>query len=306
MFNRVTMHSTSNLMNFYITRNFDRLGDLYEVVSTNKRINRPSDDPAGAGKVIDYRQYISRAEQFMRNIENGRVRLSTAETAIGQASEILVQAKGTALEMASGTITADDREIAATEVEGMIELLLGLANTRHNGAHLFSGQALDTPPFELDDTGEPWTVTYTGDNEATEIQINEAVNQRINIDGEEVFLGSVGGAASGVDVFQTLIGLREALLADDIDGVQAQIDNLDAVHQQLVQARADAGLRISNLETHNDSLDFYIMNLTAELSTVEDADSIKAINDLTLAEATLQATLQAATMIQNVTILKYL
>ena len=48
------------------------------------------------------------------------------------------------------------------------------------------------------------------------------------------------------------------------------------------------------------------MNLTAELSTVEDADSIKAINDLTLAEATLQATLQAATMIQNVTILKYL
>jgi len=218
----------------------------------------------------------------------------------------MVQAKETALEMASGTMTDTERETAATEVETLIHQLLGLANSQHLDNFLFSGTEVTTAPFDLDDTGPVWTVTFMGDNEAIEIQINDALTQRINIDGEEVFMGSVGGAPTGTDLFGTLINLRDALLADDIEAVQDEIDNLDAGHNQLLNARADVGLRINNLDQNGDRLDIYILNLTEQLSFVEDADSIKAIEELTLAEVTMQATLQTATMISQISILNYL
>ena len=303
---RVTMHTTANLVNFYINRNYKKLEDIYEVVASNKRINRPSDDPTGAGKVLDYREYIARADQFLRNTQNGLSPLSTVESTLSQSSDILVQAKETALEMSSGTMTEDERETAATEIETLIHQLLGLANSQHLDNYLFSGTEVTTAPFELDDTGPVWTVTFMGDNEAIDIQINDALTQTINIDGEEVFMGSVGGATTGTDLFETLINLRDALLADDIEAVQAEIDNLDAGHNQLLNARADVGLRINNLNKNGDRLELYIINLTEQLSFVEDADSIKAIEDLTLAEVTMQATLQTATLISQITILNYL
>ena len=66
------------------------------------------------------------------------------------------------------------------------------------------------------------------------------------------------------------------------------------------------GLRINNLNQNSDRLDLYIINLTEQLSFVEDADSIKAIEELTLAEVTMQATLATSTMISKITILNYL
>ena len=45
-------------------RNLEKLLDLQESASSGKRINKPSDDPIGAIKVINYNTAISKAEQY--------------------------------------------------------------------------------------------------------------------------------------------------------------------------------------------------------------------------------------------------
>jgi flagellar hook-associated protein 3 FlgL len=124
-------------------------------LSSGKNVLRPSDAPEEAVSIQRLKSVIARQESFEQAIQTTENRLRTEETALDGVSNILTRLKELAIQASNDTYGPKDREIIAIEMQGLQEDLLSFANTRDaNGAYLFSGSRVFTPPFERQPDGE--------------------------------------------------------------------------------------------------------------------------------------------------------
>lgn len=116
--------------------------------SSQKRINRPSDDPVGMTRVLAYRASLSRTEQYLDNSKDASAQLASTDSALLQASTILATMLEKANQIATETVTTENRLQAASELRQLFGQLLNLANTNFNGSHLFAGHKTDQPAYQ--------------------------------------------------------------------------------------------------------------------------------------------------------------
>ncbi len=125
-----------------------RLMDLNMQASSQKRINKPSDDPVGTARVLNYRTSLSSIDQYRENIDTAKGWLGLADESMIQVSTLLTKLKGLAEQGATGTMTASDREATSYEVRQIFSQLVNLANTRYEGNSIFGGQKFEQSAFE--------------------------------------------------------------------------------------------------------------------------------------------------------------
>src|SRR5512139_2239936 len=106
-------NSTTN--NIYLSQS--KYAELMEQISTQKRINKPSDDPVGARAVLDYRKTQAAVEQYRRNVDSSKGWLNMTETKLANIRDLLVQMRETAITQATATATAETRATAAETVD---------------------------------------------------------------------------------------------------------------------------------------------------------------------------------------------
>lgn len=119
-----------------------------EQMSTGKRVNKASDDPIAAAQAVVLSQAQAENSQYTmaRTFATQKVSLETSvlsqvTTAIQTAQEKIVQA-------GNGTLSDDDRASLATDLQGIRDQVLNLANsTDGNGRFIFAGFKTDTAPF---------------------------------------------------------------------------------------------------------------------------------------------------------------
>ena len=80
---RVTQQGMSNRAVSNMQRTLQKLQELQSQVSSNKRIQRPSDDPVGTISALRLRNDIDRSDQISRNITDAQGWLGTADDALG-------------------------------------------------------------------------------------------------------------------------------------------------------------------------------------------------------------------------------
>lgn len=117
--------------------------------STQKRINRPSDDPAGTFRVLTARNEIQNTDQYKTNVETAKGWLQLADNVVAtQTNNILTQLKELAEQASTDTYTADQRKIMADEARSLFGSLLNLSNTEFDGKSIFAGHRYDSNAFE--------------------------------------------------------------------------------------------------------------------------------------------------------------
>lgn len=121
--------------------------DKFEQGSSMKRVNRPSDDPAAAERINQFRNVLRTTERRLATVNEGVGRLNLSESVLGQAGNSIQKAKELAIRMRNGTSTVVERNNAAQEVQQLIEGLAGIANTESNGRFLFAGSQTQTAPY---------------------------------------------------------------------------------------------------------------------------------------------------------------
>ena len=168
---RVTNKLMANTVAGNLFKNIEQLLKTQNVLSSGKRINKPSDDPIGIGKVLDYRKTICAIDQYDRNIAHGESWLSTTDSTLDAVGDLLIRAKELALSQANATANADTMKFVAEEVKSIYDHLLQLANTKLGNSYIFAGHETDTAPFSRDDD---YVTSYNGDAEITDITCKEA------------------------------------------------------------------------------------------------------------------------------------
>lgn len=314
MVNRVTtlMLQRSMLLDVDATRL--RLARVQEQAATGLRINRPSDDPVGAGEAAALRSRLEATAQLDRNLGQAEVRLRSVETALFRTTNVLVRARELAIQGANDTLDAAGRAQIATEIEGLHAELVAAGNTTTAGARVFSGHASDTAPFVPSGPfvgGSPSpTVAFAGDASEVEVQIGGGARLAATLDGRRVFLGDADGNGTPdpgrEDLFDVLADLRDALLADDRDAIAAVTDRLDAGQGQLNEELARVGSRSARVDSERENLARREESLAVRLSEVQDADTIRVLSDLVREETALQAALQVTARVVQPSLLDFL
>ncbi len=301
------MRVTNKQMTDFIINNLSKQNEALQrlqiIVSSGKRINKPSDDPIGMAKVLDYRKTISSVDQYRRNIVQGKTWLNVTETALGEIQALLNQAKNIAVDQSSGEL--DTRSEAAEEVKHIYDQVLQLANTKSGNSYLFAGHDTQTAPFSRDSS---YNATYSGDSGDIQIIVGENVKVTINADGNESFTGS--GLTNGVSIFDTLRDLIIGLENSDTQAGTTQISNQIASLQdgadQIQNARAGRAAAFTRLDTTDNQLAKFKLNVENMLSGTEGADIEKAIVELNAQQTAYQTSLATAARILQPSLIQFL
>ena len=144
---RVTENMRFNTTVNNLFKSQSQYNDITEKLASQKSVNRASDDPIAAKKIIGIRQGQAANEQYGKNMDSCDSWLSATESSLSGAYDLLVNAQEIAIGQATGTATETTRKIAAQNVESLIGEMASLANAKLGDRYLFSGSRNDIQPF---------------------------------------------------------------------------------------------------------------------------------------------------------------
>lgn len=137
------------------------LSEAQDRLSSGKRVLRASDDPAAAARAERALATELRSSTSQRSAEASRVLVSQTESALGDAYELLQQAREAVVGAGNASYTDAERAIQADKIKGLRDALLAVANRSDgSGSYLFGGQGSNQPPFV--DSPAPAGVQFSG------------------------------------------------------------------------------------------------------------------------------------------------
>ena len=166
------------------------VNDRQQQIASGKRINKPSDDPSQAARLLGMEQATARLEQFDRNASAAESRLGLEETSLTGVIDTLARVRELTLQANNTVLDEDSLGAIRTEITQHLDALYAFANARDgNGAYLFSGTNTDTRPF----SPESPEVIYSGSDEVAKLPVGSGRSIDTTHSGAEVFLRIRGG-----------------------------------------------------------------------------------------------------------------
>jgi flagellar hook-associated protein 3 len=179
---------------------------LQEQTTTGSRINRLSDDPSGAYRVVTLSSQGNSLENYINNLADMIDTLGLSSTAIQDIESALTDTKVRLTQVIGGIYHQETRERVAAGINDILEQVVSLANTRNMGQYLFGGNNTTTAPYLVERTnGEITAVTYQGDSENRQVEVAPGIKSSAfsvgsdifgsNDRSDPVFLGDTGAKA---------------------------------------------------------------------------------------------------------------
>ncbi|MEW6749564.1 MAG: flagellar hook-associated protein FlgL [Candidatus Latescibacterota bacterium] len=359
---RVTSQMAVGTLVGNLGRSYERIVRFQGELSSGRRLNTLSDDPAAVERSLALRSELRNIEQFQKNIDDGVGWLGLSEATLNELEGLFVEVRGLAVQGATSTYNAAQRSAIADQVDQYLEHVLSLTEARYRGRYIFSGTRTGTVPYvaERDANGNILGVSASGDlGGAVEREIADRVTMQVNVPGPDVFASprevviSLGTLAEGLEAqdaerlrqlfgddgrmtlveldevlappaanppmgdglrqvlvqvrdqyaardtnpFAALIELRDALRANDAEGVRGTLSKLAVVRERISAVRGLVGARANRMETTRNVLDRVSVEMTSILSDDEDVDLAATIVSLQQEQDVFQAALASGTSV---------
>jgi flagellar hook-associated protein 3 FlgL len=251
-----------------------------EKASSQKQIERPSDNPGGYVQAANIKEDVAQKDGIARNAALASRMLSVTESVLGQIQESVQRAHDLAIS-ASGTAASEQTRVnLLAEAKTLVESTIRTLNTRFAGRTLMGGYKTQTPAFN--EAGD-----YIGGGEEFRIEIGKGLIVPVNIAAESVIKGK--GVKDGVDIPAVLNRLVSGLSANDSNIVQGTLDELMRAGEQLNVGRSQIGARMSEIERVTNAHETDKLESLAIVANIEEADAFKAFSDLTRDQTVLKA-----------------
>jgi len=287
---RVTNSMMTATVKRHLFRQAEQLANKQETMASGKRINRPSDDPLGYGKVLDYRKTLTSLGQYDRNIQNAKNRTEFIETTLEGVEELMVDAKNWAVNQSASA--SMDREAAITSVQNIREQMLQMSNSKMGNVFVFAGFQTLTPPFASDGT-------YNGDNGYYSVMTADNMEMRVEADGSRIFQGAE-------DVFDALDQLIIGLQTDDVALIHSQIDRFEQSQEQVQMVRAESGAKYQQLQLVEQQTAKLKLTFEEMMDSTEKAIIEETVIDFNNQELAYELALNAAAKIIQPTLMDFL
>jgi len=284
--------------------------DVQTAIASGQRYQRADEDPLSVALAQRFSEDTSRLDQNIKNIQEAQAFGRVTESAVGNVVEVMQRALEIAVSGGNGAKSSSDRANLAAEVDQLLRGVLDQGSTAWHGRYIFSGTETTTPSFAavVNGSGQITGVTYNGNAGILSTEYTPQETISYNLLGSNESGGSLGifrDTGAGIDVFQTLITLRDNLLAapTSMSGTLAKISD-DIQH--LTGAQAKLGGMQNRLSfsalLHEDQK----LALTETTSQLIDTDIAAAVTELAALRVSYEAALNVGARINEVSLLTYL
>ncbi|WP_422121911.1 flagellar hook-associated protein FlgL [Planococcus sp. X10-3] len=254
-----------------------RFQKAYNEALTGKQLTKPSDDPHGASKAMELKSALATNEQYERNTGEAKLWLDETDHTVNEMVNVMQRVRELAVKGNNETLTAEDRGAVASEVEELTQQLRQFADSKVNGADLF------TKP-DADGNSTAKTMTVAG---GLNIKVNATEEDLLGPDSE-------------------LITTLETLSAGLRNGEAMDLDTIDEGVDRLLTISAEVGARTNRVESAENRMFDNTLQLKTMLSSLTDVDMAEAITKLKSEESVYQASLSASAKIIQPSLMDFL
>ncbi|XWX60215.1 flagellar hook-associated protein FlgL [Desulfitobacterium sp. AusDCA] len=292
------MRVTNNMMSQGLLRNLEgaqvRLSDLQDQLSSGQRISKPSDDPVGIENVMRLTSTLASVGQWKNNASEALSIMKTTDSSLSNLNSMLQRIRELTVQTANDSNSTDERLAAAQEVDQLTSQIEILGNTQVGDKYIFGGTQTNTPPI----SGGTWV----GNTQDITFQVGNNLTIPVTVSGDKLF------GTSAPDLLGTLKALSNDLKDSTKTGadINSHLDDLDANINNVLAIQADLGARTNRMTTISDQLDTMTLNLTANLSTIQDTDMAKTIVDFNSQQNVYKAALSVGAQIIQTSLVDFM
>jgi flagellar hook-associated protein 3 FlgL len=271
------------------------LSTLNQQISSGVLISKPSVNPAVFVQAQTFQDQSDQLQIYQTNIGTTTTTLNSSVSALQNVGNLLSTAQQQASLAVNGSTDPAAYPAIADEVNGLIQQLMTLVNAQSNGQYSFGGTKTSQPPFVVTSTnaaGDPEVVTYQGSTTAAQAIVGQGQTVNTFYAGDQVF------QQPGADVFQALIGLRDALTNPNLTPLQvsqaatAQMAEIQQAQTTVQNTVGQQSSSLQALQAMGNQFSTLQLNDKTQNSNLTSTDISTAIVSLQEQQNLLQATLE--------------
>lgn len=296
---RVTFQAAHREATAGINKANERLLEFQRQVSTGKRVEKASDDPAAAAASVVERARLGGIDRYAEAADSAKSRLTVADTVLSDVIAQLTAAQTTVLSARGTNQTQTERDARALALEGLRDALLRDVNAQFRGQYLFGGATGTTPPFVKNGAGV--VSAYQGSTAEVSIDIDSEHEVATAFNGEALTRGS-----DTDDLFVVLDRAISAARTGDEAALGTVLDDLDRAFVRATTLQSRVGASLRTIEDDKLRLAEASRASKNRISALEDANMVEAITGMNEAETVYRAALGAAGQLHRLSLMDYL
>jgi flagellar hook-associated protein 3 FlgL len=287
----------------------ERMAQAQTEIASGNKINQLSDNPAGAADLVRLTGEKSEIDQYTSNAASAKDRLDYSDTALGTAQTMVLRV--ITLGQLALANPSNPGSAYTTEINGLRDQIVSVANTSFQGTSLFGGSVTNKPPYVVN---PDQSVTYQGNSDATVVQTGRASTLQTQIPGDQVFSGSINVFDAVKQLSAAITGSPGPITAASTGAdrsavqanIQAQVSKLQQFYDSLSAVRSQVGSLSNAAQNTQSDLQAYELARASDQSRIQSADLAQATTDFTQNQTALQAAITAGAKISQISILNYL
>jgi len=161
---------------------------LQEQASTGSRINRISDDSSTGYQVLGLNSQQSSIKNYIDNLSDAMSTLEFSSTIFQNIISAIAETEVRLTQVSSGIYNEENRQRTAEGINEILEQMVSLVNTEHNGQYLFGGGATSSAPYLIErENGKITSITYQGSYTNRKIEVAPGLESSVFQVGDDIF-----------------------------------------------------------------------------------------------------------------------
>lgn len=183
-----TLSSLYNNVSFGLNLNAREILKLQEQVTTGSRINRASDAPSAAYRVLNLSSQQRSITNYINNLSEVSDILEYSSIAIDDIKSALAETKKLLGDVTGGTGGGVSLNVTVEGINDALDRMVAAANSMHSGKYIFSGSDTSTAPYAVTRVdGRITSVTYQGSDMGRDVEVAPGVEASAFYSGQNLF-----------------------------------------------------------------------------------------------------------------------
>lgn len=299
---RVTNRAMTNTYLSDVQKSLQSINKLNTQLNSGKQINKVSDNPYEAIKILNMQNEINDVERYNYNCDEITGWLDSTDDALDKIGNISSEIK-VLLTSISGAYGEDEIKAIRSEINEKVKQIGEALNTTYAGRFIFGGSNTDEAPVEIFENADG-IVELKLKPGANEDKLKAEISDGIGID----YNLTASQVTDNLKGLNTINNILVELGNDPIDKEKIQELNseLGDYMNHVLNNRSAIGARSNTVSNVKSSNDENILRLKGVYSDMQDVDWAEKYIELTSAQMIYNSSMQVGAKMIQPTLLDYL